>query len=237
MSFERTLAKPMKKVYQLFLTVFVLCACDDNINISNRTFNIFAPQSGEFSDTTLIQFIWEEVSDINYYELKVSSVLENGEETIILDTATLANSFLKILEPGTYFAQVFAHNNISTASSHPISFVVNPRDSLLNFINTKAKILAPAPLSSYKTNEDILVLWETDIIDETSGQMELKLVSPSFQNIREIVLENDYHWSQDRITNLQLDSGTYELMITPYKYVSGVKIFAQSDTTSFTVGM
>ncbi len=226
----------MKNLFLLLLGAVCVFACDYSADISQRPISLLSPVDNTDLDTSLVHFVWQEVEDVNYYQLLVSKALESREEVLVLDTTLLSYSYFKFLEPGIYFAQIRAHNNVSTAASPYVSFVVNSPDSLRRFQNQAPNILSPAPSANYSEDERILVLWETDLIDNTSGQMEVLIVSPSLDDIRDIVFEREFHWSVDRIEDLRLDSGTYQLQLTPYRYVSGQRVYALSDTVRFTVG-
>lgn len=186
------------------ISVLNLMGCDDILeeDIANDEVALFAPGEGVQLDSGSVTFVWDPLEGaLDYRLLLVSPDFENPAQ-VWADTITTGTSFTTSLGAGTYTWGVNAANTAYTTAFFTRTFTV------VEFTDPDISDRSPnlvSPAADLKADAGTFVfLWDT-IRDASSYN--LRVVSPSFENIRTVVADTITELSR---ASFQLDSGVYE---------------------------
>jgi hypothetical protein len=206
----------------LICVTFLFIHCDETSSgipdLSNQEINMYQPYDYSQLTNTLVEFAWENASNVSYYRLLVSSVDSNNSESIILDTSLTSNNFKKILVPGTYFWSVQGANYYSTTTGvSNYVFTIDTTNYQFESWDTSVRILAPSDSSVYLSEREIILWWE--LLEGAAGY-EVMTITPNFTDPEKIIMDEVYGRTEEKIQNLMLDSAKYQWRLRAFKYAN-----------------
>ncbi len=203
----------MNKKYLLLITlcIFIYLGCDDIFeeDISEKKFNLYAPSDNITTTEVNQTFWWQEVEDATHYALQIVSPSFQSIEKLVLDSTVTENQFDYTLNEGTYQWRVKALNNISYTYSDTNTFIIESTDiSGVNFdlLSPTNNLQSPDTVQSFS--------WE-NVTGAT--EYDLRIVSPSFSSMEELVVDTIIN---DQQISILLYNGSYEWRVKASNSIS-----------------
>ena len=120
----------MKKVSLIWIVFMGFIACDDIIevvDISNETVTVLAPSNESVIDTTLVNFSWQALEDVETYHIQVATPNFTEASQILLDTMVTKTEVSRQLNINEFEWRIKALNSgyETTYSTQKFSVVAN----------------------------------------------------------------------------------------------------------------
>ncbi len=168
--------------------------------LTDKSLNIILPTDGSVIETSLVTFLWDEISGATTYHVQIVSPSFDAPQQLIYDQWVGQNQVKLELDGGEYEARILASDG-KTSTNYSI---VHFRRS--SFSDNTVNIILPKE-GALIEQSTVSLLW-----DKLAGATEynIQIVTPDFEDPEYFVYDN---WIQENHLDLELQGGTYEARI------------------------
>lgn len=198
----------------LLLASFItLVACDDIFeeDLSKDVFIVVTPPANYDSNSSTINFFWEELEDATDYKLQIARPDFNQPIQIVLDSSYNSSSASVNLSPGTYEWRMRAENANSFTTYVYGNLRVDSTSSLENIV----PVLSSPNNEIYTNKDSLLFSWEElenaseyrlETVDQNTGLTHQVLISQTNQVYVSNFLETTYQWSIQGLNDFSISA-------------------------------
>lgn len=208
----------MKKII-LSCSLVLLFSCDLIFieNISEENIRAIEPLENTVLEEGEVSFIWEDLEDVDTFNLQIATPNFTGARTVVLDTILGSTSFAVVLENGEYEWRIKGSNDEYETPYTNNSF------SIENDIGEEEiSILAPIDETALMAG-DVIFSWE---LVEGARAYQLQIASPDFtdeDNIIVDIIETEVTFTQE-----MMEEGDYEWRVKASNEISETEYKVQS---------